>query len=432
MSLAIHGEEGVICCLMGDAEIDEVNDCLKSFMFEDVLLQRTYKLFEDGTVTEWTGLLANLPKVEGMAEEDIRTRLLEIFRNTGFRPHKVRTYAETVAEAYRERRSREFANKYLSGSITIDEMQAGLDELQALEAHNEGTSAPEMAGEYEADYPKEPEKCGVKLGIDSKLDEFIGGVDSGDLCFIGARPSVGKSALALQIAVNLERSGKRVGFFSLEMQKRSIYERLLAAGSGLAMNFIRSGKIYDNEQLEMLDKGNEKIRELKNLFIFCGTYKVGDIARCIKKYKLDTVFVDYLQLVKADKDYQNRTNEVGAISHGLKQIAMDYNIPVFPLVQLNRRSEDRDGKEPLLADLRESGDLEQDASQVLLLWNAEEDGSVKNIKIAKCRNGQLGTVTVGFNGGKQQFISINNSRGEKENEDDFLQIDETGIELPFA
>lgn len=430
MSLAIHGEEGVICCLMGDAKIDEVNDCLKSFMFEDVLLQRTFKLFADGTVTEWTGLLANLPKVEGMAEEDIRKRLLGIFRNTEFRSHEVRTYAKTVAGAYRERRSKEIVNNYLSGSITIDEMRAKIDELLTLEAHNEGTSAPDMAGEYEADYPKEAEKCGVKLGIDSKLDEFIGGVESGDTCLIGARPSVGKSALALQIAVNLARSGKRVGFFSLEMQKRSIYERLLAACSGLAMNLIRSGKTYDNEQLGMLDKGNEKIRELKNLIIFCGTYKVEGIVRCVKKYKLEAVFVDYLQLVKADKDYQNRTNEVGAISHGLKQIAMDYNIPVFPLVQLNRRSEDRD--EPALADLRESGDLEQDASQVLLLWNAEEDGSVKNIKIAKCRNGQLGTVTVGFNGGKQQFISINNSRGEKENEDDFLQIDETGIELPFA
>lgn len=439
MSGITYSEEGVISCLMQGAKIDEVN-FLKAFMIENVLLSRTFRLFEDGAVEDWTGIFANLPQVEGMTEEDTKKRLLEILQNSKYLPSQIGTFANNVVKDYKKRRFKAIASEFAESpgdDKSFSEWQAEIDELQELTERKAGIAASDLVEKYGDDYPKEPDKCGVRLGIDKTLDGYLGGVEGGDLCFIGARPSVGKSAFALQVALNLVSNGYKVGIFSLEMQERSIYERLLASGSGLALNFIRNGQRYNNIELNMLESGNDKIRELKNLVLYCGSFTVADIRKYVRRDKLQVVFVDYLQLVTPDRGYKgNRTAEVGQISHDLKGVAMDFNIPIFPLVQLNREVEHRDKKEPVLADIRESGDIEQDASQVVFLWNDEESNEAKHVKIAKNRNGQLGGVVLSFNGSRQRFISLDDSEGGERNEeqdkDGFMPIDDCGVDLPFA
>lgn len=410
----MKSEEGVIHCLLMGGNFNEIA-FLKAFMFEDLCLARIYEAFEKPDacfVTIWD----NPPTVEGMTEADVKQRITEIAKahydemgRSIYDTAHMGRYAASVCEAYRKRRFQAIMSKYSDSSgddNIIGEMRAEIDELLELTALRVGNSAADLVEKYKNDYPKEADKCGIRFGIDSEIDRLLGGIEAGDLCFIGARPAVGKSAFALQVAKNLVRGGLKVGVFSLEMQERSIYERLLAAESDIPLTLIRSGKSIDKGKLE---QGNDKISELKTLYIYSGSFTVGEITQAVKRDKLQVVIVDYLQLVKPDDRYKGvRVSEVGAISHGLKALAMKENIPIIPLVQLNRDIEKREDKEPKMSDIRESGDIEQDASQITFLWDVPGD-EIKNSKgftIAKNRNGELGRVYLAYNGAKMRFISL--------------------------
>jgi replicative DNA helicase len=192
------------------------------------------------------------------------------------------------------------------------------------------------------------------------------------------------------------------------MQKDAVYERFLAHQSKVSLSAIRGRRgtsIWEEEELE---NANRKLREIKNLIFYTGTFTASKIRQIVERDKLDVVIIDYLQLLKSDGHYNNRASEVGEISHAIKAIAMDFDIPIFPLVQLNRAVEMRDDKEPTLSDIRESGDIEQDASQVIFLWtipnqNDKDDTSSKGCRVAKNRNGQLGSVRFKFNGEVMRF-----------------------------
>ena len=143
-----------------------------------------------------------------------------------------------------------------------------------------------------------------------------------------------------------------------------------------------------------------------NLYISSGAKRVSEIRSDQRKMKFDVLFVDYLQLVISDNTYQgNRQAEVSDVSRQLKAIAIDFDIPVILLAQLNRVSESKQGREPAMSELRESGSLEQDASVVVLMWNKDEnDNTRKGLKIAKSRNGKTGRCDMVFDGSRLSFI----------------------------
>ena len=186
------------------------------------------------------------------------------------------------------------------------------------------------------------------------------------------------------------------------------------------------------------------MRNVKNLIFYTGTFTASKVRRIVERDKLDVVIIDYLQLLKSDGHYNNRASEVGEISHAIKAIAMDFNIPIFPLVQLNRAVEMRDDKEPTLSDIRESGDIEQDASQVIFLWtipnpNDKDDTSSKGCRVAKNRNGQLGSVRFKFHGEVMKFEVVTKdgtppAKSPKESKSyAFVEpLPEDQMELPFA
>lgn len=249
------------------------------------------------------------------------------------------------------------------------------------------------------------ELTGVPTGL-ADLDKTLNGLQNSDLIFLAARPSMGKTALALSIAVNAARKKKTVALFSLEMSKAQIGTRILSLVSGVPVIKIATGKLTEND-LDALTAAAESVDDLPFYIDDTSTMTVGAIRAKAKKLQrehgLDLVVIDYIQLMIGDRDNPNRVQEVSAISRSLKALAKYLNVPVLVLSQLNRQAEMRADKRPLLSDLRESGSLEQDADIVMFLYRDEyyyreesEMPDIAELNIAKNRNGATGTVRLYF------------------------------------
>lgn len=273
---------------------------------------------------------------------------------------------------------------------------------------------------FSGEYFNESHKNKYALGFPS-LDKAIGGIDDGDVTIIAARPSVGKSAFALQVGRKFGRDGYRVGYFNLEMGIKQIYERAIASASGIDMSRIRLATNFLNDEQTLFASGNEKLKEERNFFVITGTQSIKTIRAKQNKERYDIIIIDYMQLIMSSGNRGgNRASEVGDISRGLKAIASDFNIPVIALSQLNRASERTKDREPNLADLRESGDIEQDASVVLMMWNSNDDDKMeKTMKVEKSRNGFNDKTILYFDGKHMKFEEdvTDDFRDKRDNED---------------
>lgn len=448
MKRALTDEEAVISSLLVRGQSIEEITYLKPYMFSDRLLGKAYEIFlesfKNGKYEDYTSIGGKLSDIEGVPTSIINDRFTELLVSGVSTSAMIGRYAENVVIAYKQRRAKDLVEKasFSFGGVDseISELTEELAALQELTSTKVGKTVAEMAKFYKDDYPKEPGQQGISLGF-RKLDDTLGGIEGGDLCYIGARPSVGKSAFVNQIARNLGRKNLRVGFFSLEMQERNIYERFLANESRIGMGRIRSGQDIQVYEEEGLVKANERLQRVEQIIIYTGSFTATDIRQIVKRDRLEVVIVDYVQLILPEGRYRgNRTAEVGEISHKLKAVAMDFNIPMILLVQLNRAVEMRDTKEPTLADIRESGDIEQDASQVIFLWNKADsnssDKSQKGCCVAKNRNGKLGRVDMVFKGELMRFvIPGDEDEADDDGEDAFVPLSECNAEdmvLPFV
>lgn len=263
---------------------------------------------------------------------------------------------------------------------------------------------------------------GIRTGF-NHLDNITTGLQKGDLIILAARPSIGKTAFALNLAKNilLLFDNVSIAFFSLEMPAEQLMQRML---SNIAN--INNYKFKEPEKLNMEDKNKiihalEKLKN-KNFFIDdSGSIKLNEIVWKSKKLKekglLDLIIIDYMQLIPVEfsKGSGNRQQEVAKISRTLKQLARELEIPIIALSQLNRRVEERDSKRPVMFDLRESGSIEQDADIIAFLYrkdyyekNEEKELDNKHITeliIAKHRNGSTGTLDFLFDSSTGKFIS---------------------------
>lgn len=296
-------------------------------------------------------------------------------------------------------------------TINESEIESQIDRLISdLERLREGSTSAvqtvsEITEKYKDEYFVVREKQSAKLNVED-LDNMIGGFEGGDLIIIGARPAVGKSALVTQWAEMFASYGMRVGFYNLEMTDKQMYERFVAAKSGIEITRIRMATRFHNDEQERFNRANEELSKQNLLFINTGSKKVSEIRSDVRQMKYDIVIVDYLQLLVADDRYKgNRNAEVGEISRQLKSIAIDFDIPVIALSQLNRASEGRTNKEPMMSELREAGNLEQDASVIIIMWNKNEnDSSEKGMKVEKSRQGKTGRCDMSFDGAHMTFV----------------------------
>lgn len=272
-------------------------------------------------------------------------------------------------------------------------------------------SLSEIAKENKDKYFKPRDIKPMNTGFD-KLDEMLGSLEGGDMIVIGARPGVGKSALVTQITSNLAKQGKKIGFYNFEMQNKQVYERFVVSESGIGLTRLRKAIRFLGDEEQRFNKANEVLEKAENIIITsAGAKSVSDIKAESKNMDYDIIIIDYLQLLKADTTYRgNRAAEVGEISRAVKNLAMELNIPVIALSQLNRTTEMGANKEPTMAELREAGNIEQDASVIMLLWNIDEnDRSKKGCKIEKNRQGECGKIVMRFNGDTMQFEETDES-----------------------
>jgi replicative DNA helicase len=260
---------------------------------------------------------------------------------------------------------------------------------------------------------------GTSTGFDA-LDDLLGGLQASDLMIIAARPGMGKTALALCIANNVAKAGKKVGFFSLEMSSKQLMQRLVCLDARVNSEHLRTGKI-SNEERAALSSGVTRLSTRPIDVDDTCALNIYDLKTKCRKMKmqhgLDLIVVDYLQLMRGRGDKgSNREQEISQISAGLKTLAKDLNVPVIALAQLSREVEKRQGanKRPQLSDLRESGSIEQDADQVCFIhrpeyYNVSEDAfgnstaGMAEIIVAKNRHGRTDSVKLRFDATTTHF-----------------------------
>lgn len=284
-------------------------------------------------------------------------------------------------------------------------------------------------------FKREGHVVGITSGLQD-LDKYLGGLHPSDLLIIAGRPSMGKTALATNIAFNAARAAMRqeaggglVAFFSLEMSAEQLATRLLAQESRITSDAIRRGEISKDD----FAKITEVSRQISALPLYIDDTPALTVsalrtrARRLQRQKgLHMIVVDYLQLLQASKSSDSRVNEISEISRGLKALAKELDVPVIALSQLSRAVEQRDDKRPQLADLRDSGSIEQDADVVMFVFREEyyearkqpEIGTEKHLEwqrkvarlrnvaeliLAKQRHGPIGTIKLHFDASYTKF-----------------------------
>lgn len=253
------------------------------------------------------------------------------------------------------------------------------------------------------------------------LDKITSGLHENQLIIIGARPAMGKTAFALNLATNVATStGKTVALFNLEMGSEQLANRMLSSLGQIEGYKFMSGKLNNNDYV----KFNEALSQLEDTNIYIDDtpgITIGEIRSKCRRLKtsesgLDLVIIDYLQLISGGKNYgANRQQEVSDISRALKMLAMELNIPVIALCQLSRTVESREDKRPLMSDLRESGSIEQDADIVAFLYRddyynkaarTDNNTSLSELIIGKHRNGTTGTINLLFKRDTSTFLNF--------------------------
>lgn len=413
----MNAERQIIGSLLLDqSRIDEMH-LINSEMFTDPLLGQIFSLYEHAEGREINQLvIVSSIKSEYMTEQQASHFLAGLVtEHDGGVSDKC--CIDTILDSYRTRKLDEFLTRMQLDPRNIDEtlndIQNALDGLKKTDAETKPKSLSDLT-EYKTEYFKPREKKRFFIGFE-KIDSAIGGLDGGDMIILAARPGIGKSAFALQMIRKFGRDGFKVGYFNLEMSEKQIYERSIASASGIDMTRIRLANNFLNDEKKMFDQGNEILARENSVFTITGTQTISSIRAAVKREGYQVIVIDYLQLIQPTTKRNNRTAEVGDISRGIKGIATEFNIPVIALSQLNRASEMNKDKEPTMSELRESGDIEQDASVILMLWNPNiDDASEKKLKVEKSRNGFTDRMKLYFDGKHMTFSSIDVNEGFRE------------------
>ena len=453
----IEAEQSVIGTLLVSNEIfDEINIIVSSKNFYDPMHQKIFSAIEN---LIYKGMLANPITLKNYFENEkddinIPDYLVKI---TKFSTSSRQTieYSKIIYDMFVRRElikisegtidSAKLKDLNISGQNIIENSEKLLFDLAEKGSFNSSLVKFDEALKFTIEmasnaYKSEEGIVGVPTGL-TDLDDRLGGLHKSDLVIIAGRPSIGKTALATNIAFNaakkLQESGKKssIAFFSLEMSSEQLSTRILAEQSRIKSNDIRRGRISD----EQFDKFIETSKNISDLALFIdetpaiSIAAVSNRARRIKRlFGLDMIVVDYIQLMRAINTKDGRVQEISEITQGLKAIAKELSVPVLALSQLSRAVEMRDDKKPQLSDLRESGSIEQDADVVMFVfreayylerkeprpatvehaeWQAKmnEVSNLAEIIISKQRHGPTGNVMLEFEAMFTKFKDIQNT-----------------------
>jgi len=300
---------------------------------------------------------------------------------------------------------------------TIDKFQQEIFELgygmQAESVASMADIVKESFDHFEALFDRGRSITGIPTGF-YDYDWLLSGLQKSDLIILAGRPSMGKTSLALQAAVNITGDGIPVAIFSLEMSKAQLRDKTIALHAGVETDKFRQGGFTIEEQARVR-RSMDIVFQLPLYIDDTAALHWMEIKRRARKYKvkygIEFVIIDHLQLVHADRS-DNRNNELGKITAGFKAMAKDLDIPVMVLSQLNRKLEERADKRPILSDLRESGNIEQDADVCSFLYRPgyygleEEVINQTDILTLKQRNGPTGPATLQFHPKTASFNNV--------------------------
>ncbi len=348
--------------------------------------------------------------------------------NGGFMAANARQYAATIRERATLRGLQQIAADALAACASpagrtpaeiAAEAEAG---MLALLDHSDSDPVRlhDALCDVLADVEDRRERGGNLAGLATgfrRFDEMTGGLEPGQLVIVAARPSVGKTVVGCNIAAHVAAIGTPVLFFTMEMSRREIAARILAARSGVTVQAMRAGTSARQDWQQMSDataaSSNWRLF-IDDTAAVTVAYVRAKARRTQRTHGLGLVVIDYLGLMRGKGD--NRAQEVGSISRGLKALAKELQVPVIALAQLNRATETRTDKRPTLADLRDSGEIEQDADIVAMLHResmsraAPEWEGLAELLIRKNRNGPTGEVLLSFDGPRMRFTDFDGPR----------------------
>ena len=281
-----------------------------------------------------------------------------------------------------------------------------------------GVTSPELLNTIFKDLKTrflKPGLPGLSSGF-SNLDKITQGFQNSDLIILAGRPSMGKTALSLNIILNiLKKTKSPIVFFSLEMSREQLMYRLLSLETSINQLSLKNGKLSQNDWIKL----NKTMKILSKLPLFIddnANVSLSDLRSKIRtlffeQTTIGIIVIDYLQLLNnSNLNNTNRAHELSQITRALKNLAREFNIPIIALSQLSRNVETRINQKPILADLRESGSIEQDADLILLLYKDKSldlNSTVRNVIVAKHRNGPTGETKFLFNLKDTRFIPLN-------------------------
>lgn len=422
--MILEPERALIGALM--MEPQAVKDCarLRSDMFADNILGRVYLEYVRAYDFGYPANLVTIAEKFSDLPQEIFLKHMKECSDSTVTSAAAGKYAEAVINAYKARTATQMIQAAEFQPVSA-ERQIGqlINELETLQEDNLTgiKNLRQIVDEVSSEYFTDREGIRLYTGF-SRLDHALGGLEGGDVIVIGARPAVGKSAFVTQILMQMGQAGKRVLLYNLEMREKQVYERMLSRQSGIRLNRVRRGKSFLEDEESQFHAANLALKKL-DVWISSGVKSVSEIRRESRHMDADCIIIDYLQLIRADRHYTNRASEVGDISKAIKALAMELNCPIIVLSQLNRLSEGRGNKEPTMAELRESGDIEQDASVIILLWNLDDaDRSRKGLKVEKNRQGEQTKFCLEFLGDAMCF---------KETDAAWMEFTKQRMKTPF-
>ncbi len=426
---SLEAEKSVIGALMLDRDaIIAIAEFLKAEDFYDDkhkdIYEAALQLYEDRTPIDVLTISEKLKKNKVLKLVGGVSYLVELANQVPTAAH-VEHYAKIIKDSATKRSLMRAASKLVE--LSFDEGLAADELLDKAETEvfgitqkhvKKGFTPVKDALAESFDRLDELHKLGEGLrGVPTgfkDLDETLAGMQKSNLIILAARPGIGKTTLAMNISRYLAVVAKKaVGFFSLEMSKEELVDRLLVEQADIDAWRLKTGKLSESD----FTKLSNAMGELAEAPIFIDDTPALSILEMRTKARrlqvesgIDLIVVDYLQLARS-RQLENRVQEVSEITQGLKNLARELKIPVLALSQLSRSVEQRNEKKPQLSDLRESGSIEQDADVVMFLWRENEENLENiNLDIAKHRNGPLKSIKLSFRGDRMKFFGRETTR----------------------
>ena len=400
--------------------IDQLNPDDFYALSHSLIYKAMRDLYQENAKIDYQTIAARLESDQALGKAGGMSYLVELSESVPSTAH-LETYIDLVKDGSLKRQVIRLAGEileegYQGGNSAGDYLTRAEESIFALSQKRKTTVFLELAEvisevkeKTERNRDKKGGVTGLRTGF-SNLDHITNGLQPEELIILAARPSMGKSAFAMNLALNVAKRNNDgqagVAIFSLEMSNEQLVSRMLSAEANIENTKIKTGSLTSREW-QFLEGGMQSLSRLPIVFDDSSSVTVADIrAKCRKlsqEGKLDFVVIDYLQLIKGDDSRSgNRQEEVAKISRGLKQMARELKVPILALSQLSRDVEKREDKRPVLSDLRESGSIEQDADIVMFLYrndyyerNAESKTGEVELSVAKNRQGAAG-ITLKF------------------------------------